>query len=226
MTVVQKSEEPVRARRTSRLVGWGLLAGGALFFIGGGMHPKEDPPDVTVKEHLRIMFEDPTWYPSHAVLLAGMVLIAAALVALVRGTLAVPPAQSAAVLAAVTAVLAAAGMLLHLVIATESDEIDHGHATPLTDVNVVVETITTPAFGLGIAVLAAVGAATRTIGNWVVAVPGVVGGLAYALAGATFLITDRLNFLFPLAAGIGVWAVVAGIALLRRRATAPATSAA
>lgn len=67
---------------------------------------------------------------------------------------------------------------------------------------------------------AVVGAATRTVGNVVTAVPGVVGGVAYALAGATILITDALDGLFPLAAGIAVWAAAAGVGLLlRRRAT-------
>jgi hypothetical protein len=40
------------------------------------MHPHEDPPDVTVKEHMRVMFEDPAWYPSHTVLLPDMAVLA------------------------------------------------------------------------------------------------------------------------------------------------------
>jgi len=57
---------------------------------------------------------------------------------------------------------------------------------------------------------------TRTIGNWVAAVLGVIGGVAYALAGGTFLLTDRLNFLFPISSGIALWAMAAGIGLLLR----------
>jgi hypothetical protein len=210
------------ARRTSPLVGAGLIAGGVLFFVGGGMHPKEDPPDVTLYEHMRIMFGNPDWYPSHALLLAGTVLIAAALLVLVRGgSLAgVPRAQAAATAAAVGAAVAAPGMLLHLVAAVEADAIGAGLPTPITDAQVVVETLTAPLFGLGVALLAVVGAATRTVGNIVTAVPGVVGGVAYALAGATILITDALDGLFPLAADIAVWAAAAGVGLLlRRRAT-------
>jgi hypothetical protein len=210
------------ARRTGPLVGAGLIAGGVLFSVGGGMHPKEDPPDVTLYEHMRIMFGNPDWYPSHALLLAGTVLIAAALLVLVRGgSLAgVPRAQAAATAAAVGAAVAVPGMLLHLVAAVEAGAIGAGPPTPIADAQVVVETLTAPLFGLGVAWFAVVGAPTRTVGNVVTAVPGVVGGVAYALAGATILITDALDGLSPLAAGIAVWAAAAGVGLLlRRRAT-------
>jgi hypothetical protein len=124
------------------------------------MHPKEDPPGVSVKEHMRVMFEDPAWYPAHVVLFVGMVLIAASLVALVRGrSLAgVPRAHVAAVIAAVAASLAAPGMLLHLIAATDADRIAAHQSTPITDVQVIVESITVPAFGFSIAALAVIGA--------------------------------------------------------------------
>lgn len=114
-----------------------------------------------------------------------MILIAASLLALVRGgALAqVARAQTVATIAAVAAVLAAADMLLHLVVAVEADRLAAGRSTPLTDVHVVAETLTVPAFGLSIAALALVGAWTRTVGNPVAAVLGVVGGLVCACRG-------------------------------------------
>jgi len=53
---------------------------------------------------------------------------------------------------------------------------------------------------------------------------GAVGGAAFALAGATFLLTDALDPLFPLAGAIGLWAVATGI-WLRRRAPAAGRAA-
>jgi hypothetical protein len=207
-----------RRDNTSPLIAWGLLAGGLLFLAGGPLHPKEDPPDVTVREHLRVMFENSSWYPAHALLLAGVVLIAAALVVLARGrSLAgVPRAQTAATVAAVAAVASVPGMLLHLVAASEAGAIAAGDATPLTDVLLVIETLSVPAFGFSIAALAVVGALTRTLGDPVTAVLGVVGGVGYGLAGATILLTDALNFLFPAATGIALWAAIAGARLLLR----------
>ena len=205
------------------LVGGGLVAGGAFFLAGGPMHPDQDPPDVSLHEHLRLMYEDPAWWSSHAVLLVGMVLIAAALVGLVRGRslAALPRVHTVALAAAVAASAAAVDMLLHLVSAVDADRIAAGQPTPLTDVQVVVETVTVPAFGFTIAALAVVGAATRMLGNRVVAVAGVLGGVGYGLAGATFLFSDQLDALFPAATGIALWALAAGAGLLlRHRRTA------
>ncbi len=224
VSTTQEIDKHVRDCRASPLVGWGLLAGGALFFVGGSMHPKEDPPDVTVLEHLRIMFENPAWYPSHGVLLVGMVLLAVSLIALVRGgTLArVRSAHVAGAIAAVAAVLGSLDMLLHLVAASEADKIAAHGSTPITNVHVALATLTVPFFGCSVAALAVVGAWSGTLGSRVIAVIGAVGGVGYGLAGGTVLFTDRLDFLFPFASGIGVWAFAAGIGLLiRRRATRP-----
>jgi hypothetical protein len=56
---------------------------------------------------------------------------------------------------------------------------------------------------------------TRTLGGWLAAPFGVIGGVGFALAGATFLFTDKLDPLFPLAACIALWALAAGVHLLR-----------
>lgn len=225
MSSAQLPEKHLRAGRATRLVGWGLLAGGAFYFAGGSMHPSEDPPGLSVKEHLQILFSDPSWYSSHALLLVAMIFISTSLVALARGgALArVPRAQAVATIAAGAAVLAAVDMLLHLVVAAEADRLAAGQSTPLTDVHVVAETLTVPAFGFSLAALAVAGARTRTVGNPLTAVLGVVGGVAYGLAGATLLFTDALNFLFPVSTAIALWAIAVGIGLLlRSRAASPA----
>ncbi len=210
---------PRRPARSSRpLVAWGLVAGGAFFLAGGPMHPKEDPVGVTLREHLRVMFENPSWYSGHAVLLVGMVLIAASLVALARTRALsdVPRAQGAVRVAAIAAAVAAPAMLLHLIAAVDADAIAAGRSTPTSDVQNIVETIAVPAFGFSIAALAIIGAMTRTLGNWPAAAAGVLGGVGYGLAGATFLFTDKLDALFPAATGIAVWTIAAGVGLLLR----------
>jgi hypothetical protein len=218
MSTLSRAVERTRGTNVSPLVGWLLIAGGVIYFVGGSMHPKEDPVGVSLKERLRIMYEDSAWFPAHTVFLVGMVLLAAALVVLPRGggLRVVGKAHTAAVVAAVATTAAAAGSLLHLLSGSEADRIASGASTPLTDVLLVAETIYAPAFGLSIAALAVVGAMTHTLGNWPATVFGVVGGLAYALAGGTFLLTDALDPLFPVASAIAVWAVIAGVVALRR----------
>jgi len=220
MSRSNQPEECVRAR-SHPIVAWALLAGGAIFFVGGALHPKEDPPGVSLKEHLRVMYEDGNWYPGHALLFVGMALMAAALIALVRsGALTrVRAAYVAGVAAAITTSLGAVAAFLHLIMATEADRIADGLSTPLNNLNLVVETIVTPAFGLSIATLAVLGARTGSIGNRTAAGLAVVGGTAWALAGATFVFTEALNPLFPLAGLLGAWAIVTAVSLLRRSGT-------
>jgi hypothetical protein len=238
-TTMGRTGTSAGTRRAGRRAGWILLAGGVFFLAGGPLHPHEDPPGVSVKEHMRIMFDDPSWYPAHIVLLIGMAGIAAALVMLARsqawsaGSGPSAPADSrdgergrrylraALVVAGAATVVATPAMLLHLIAALDAGRIAAHHATPLTDVQVVVETVTVPIFGLSIAVLAVIGALSRTLGNWIAAVFGVLGGVGYAIAGATFLFTEATDPLFPTAAGIALWAVIAGIGLLRRRPARP-----
>ena len=136
------------------------------------------------------------------------------------------PLARVAVVVAAAASLGAVAAFLHLIMATEADRIADGLSTPLTNLSLVVETIVTPAFGLSIAALAVLGARTGSIGNRTAAGLAVVGGTAWALAGATFAFTDALNPLFPLAGLLGVWAIVTAVSLLRRtRTTDPAPHA-
>ena len=223
MSTIESTETDVRKIRASTLAGWGLMAGGAAFFVGGSLHPGEDPPGLTLKQHLLLLYEDPSWYPAHALLLLAMALIAASLVALVRSrTLAPARVHPALTVAAIAAVLGAAASVLHLVMATEADRLAAGDSVPLTDVSLAVETLINPAVGLSIAAVALIGALTNTLGYRLTCVFGVTGGLAYALAGGTALFTDQLNFLFPFSAGIAVWAIAAGLGLvLRARASGP-----
>jgi len=218
VATVERNGTNVRMSRTDSIGRWGLLVGGASFFAGGSIHPRDDPPGLNVKELVRVLYEDPSWEPSHALLVLGFGLIAASLVALARGETfaAAPRVHTVSIVTATAAALAALATLLQTVAATEADSIAADASTPLTDVSLVLESLGALAFGISIAVLAVVGALTRTIGNRVTAPLGIAGGVAYMLAGGTVLFTEALNFLFPLSAATALWAVVAAIGLLRR----------
>ena len=80
-----------------------------------------------------------------------------------------------------------------------------------------------PLWALGIAALAVAGGLSRTLGNPMTLVLGVVGGLAHALAAATIAFTDRFDALFPVGSLLGVWGVVVGLmVLLRKGGSSPA----
>ncbi|HEU5107616.1 MAG TPA: hypothetical protein VFT95_03485 [Micromonosporaceae bacterium] len=218
------TRERTPAHRTNPLTAWLLAAGGVLFVAGGAMHPTDDRPDLSMAQQLKVMYEDPAWYPGHAAMFVGMVLITVALAALTRDprVAGVPRARKATIFAAAASALATVGALLHLVAATDADRIGHHDSMPpLSGAYLVLETISVPIFAFGVAALAVIGALTHTLGNRFIAVPGVVGGVGYGLAAGTAVFTPVFDFLFPTAVAVGLWAAAAGIWLLRRRPPSP-----
>jgi hypothetical protein len=108
-------------------------------------------------------------------------------------------------------------MLIHLFAATEAEAIEDGDSTALIAFHTWNETIVNPLWGLAIATLATAGGITRTVGNRITLVLGLVGGLTFAMATATIAFTDLFDPLFPVSSMIGVWAAAVGaIGLLRR----------
>ncbi|HWD80484.1 MAG TPA: hypothetical protein VG497_16425 [Kribbella sp.] len=208
---------PIHSGRINRAAAYCLLLGGIAFFAGGSLHPKDNGSNGTKLEQLHDMLVDPLWYPAHAVFLAGIALITGGIITIRRrGALQGGMARLVSVVAA-TSVLATLAMLIHLFAATQAKAIENGDSTPLIVFHTWNETIVNPLWGLAIAALATAGGITRTVGNRITLVLGLVGGLTYALATATIAFTDLFDSLFPVSSLIGVWAGALGaIGLLRR----------
>jgi hypothetical protein len=186
------------------------------FFAGGAMHPGDSGTGSKVAQ-LHEMLVDDKWYPSHALLLVAMVSFAVAILSLRRrGDLTGAMAAVTRVVA-VIAVVAAAGMVLHLFSALGADAIADGEQTLVYRLQALNETVVDASWGLGMAALAVAGGLSRTLGNPVTLALGLVGGLAFALASGTIAYTDRFDGLFPVGSLIGVWAVVVGLMTLVRR---------
>jgi hypothetical protein len=168
------TEPNARSQRGAALL---LLLGGVTFFVAGGIHPKGASQGTKVAQ-LYEMLIDPLWYPAHVVFLVAMGCFAAGIVGLrrrpdidVRTARVVGPASWIAVVGLV-------GMVFHLFAATAASGIADGDATLLYNVHVLNETVINPLWGLSIAALALVGGLTRTVGNRLTLVIGVVGGVA------------------------------------------------
>jgi hypothetical protein len=197
-----------------------LAAAGLLLAAGGLMHPHADA-EAGYEQALAGMFGASAWTASHGLTLSAFLLVAVALAALLR---AVGDGWAVRVRRAGWAVVAGAGLAAveavpHLLASTEADALLRGDATPLTDLHAVLQAVATPAFGLAVAALALTTAGDRTLGNGrVAALAGVLGGLAYALAGPLMLLTEdpALSPLFAGAAPIAVWFVLAGARTGRR----------
>jgi hypothetical protein len=203
----------------NRLTSWYLAAGGVLFLAGVALHPHEHVAGGTIDEQFHAMFSDSRWYPAHVLLLAGLALMAGALVGLARNVPSGWPRRSIR-FAAFSAVVGTAAMVLHLFAKLDDAHIVSGENTPLLFAHAGVETLTVPLVGIAFALLAFTGGRTRALGNPVTASLAVVGGLGYALAGATAPFISTFTPLFDLVGLVGVWAaVVGGMQALRRHDT-------
>ena len=211
---------PPRLERTGHLF---LIAGGVAFFASGPLHPTgSDTGDKT--EQLHSMLVESTWYPSHLIALLGFACVAAGLLALRREAVIRDRLGRLLTASAAVAAVATVGALIHLFAATQAAEIEDGGTTPLVVALMGVETIVNPAWGLMIAALAVAGGLTRALGNRIVLAPGLLGGLAFALATATIAYVDTFDPLFPVAGLAGVWLVATGLVGLTRRPSAGVAS--
>ena len=202
--------------RSARLGGTCLALGGVALFAGGVAHPQPRIQGTKV-ETLHDMFVQPTWYPSHALLLASFALFATAVLLLrKRGDLD-PRMRRAVTVASVLLVVGTLSMAVHLFDALGAESIADGQPALVYEVATWNETIFSTLWGLGIITLSAVGGLTRTLGNRITMPLGVVGGVAWCLAAATVAFIDLFDPLFPIAGTlIPVWAVAAGVMWARR----------
>ena len=202
--------------RTGQLGGASLALGGVLFFAGGINHP-QSTIDGTKIETLHDMFVQPAWYPSHALLLASFALFATAVLLLRRRDDLEPRTRQTMNLVAVFLVVGALSMAVHMFDALGAESIADGQPALVHEVATWNETIFSTLWGLGIITLAAVGGATRTLGNRITMPLGVAGGVAWCLAAATVAFVDVFDPLFPIAGTlIPVWAIATGVAWASR----------
>ncbi|MEU7914608.1 hypothetical protein [Microbispora bryophytorum] len=206
---------PSTVSRLNRVSGICLVLGGITFIAGGATHPGDSGEGDKVQQ-LHEMLVQPSWYPSHALLLLSMGLFAAGIFAISRRDLGRSMVAATKVVAGVGA-LAIVGMAAHLFAALEADSLAAGQPTTISTMQTWNETIIDTLWALSIAFLAVAGGLTRTVGNRVTLALGLAGGLAYALASATIAFTDRFDPLFPVGSLIGIWAAAAGVMAVTRK---------
>ena len=207
--------------RTAALLG----TAGVLLGAGGNLHPHGH--GETVEEYLASMLGAPTWPIAHLLLLAGTVLAAAAFTVLSRTAVSGAVRRWARV-AAVGWVLGGLEGIPHLLADRVLDGLTHHHETPMLDLHALLQVGATPLLGLtGAALAVAAARAVRTRSAWVLAIPAVVGGLGYAVAGPLVNLTHDVGVagLFPLQAGLALWLIGAAALTARGRLTTSTTTA-
>jgi hypothetical protein len=215
-TMIEARPNALRTSRLERAAGPCLVLGGVAFFIGGITHPSDSGHGNKVRQ-LHDMLVSSSWYPSHAMLLAAMALFAAAVIAFRRQRDLTPRVERLLTVVLVISCNAMVNMTVHLLAALGADSLTDGKQSLLSRVQAVNETVDA-LWGLAIAALAVVGGWTRSVGNRVTMLFGLVGGLAFALASATIPYTDTFDPLFKIGSLIAIWAVLVGVDAARQRA--------
>lgn len=189
-----------------------LAGAGILFAAGGLLHPDGD----TVTQLLA-----PTWPLAHSFLLAALALLAAGAGRLWAGAAGWPrQVRTATLVLAGAAVLSVVEMVPHLLASSEAHAVEHGGAHPLLDMHQSLGLVSNAVLGLSVAALAVLAARTRTLGSGAVpAAFAVLGGVAFAVAAPLIVATgiEALGVLFSGSVLMGLWLVLSGALLLRRR---------
>jgi hypothetical protein len=196
-----------------------------LLGVGGNLHPHGH--GETVDDYLASMLGAPTWPVAHVLLLVGTLLAAVGFGALAR-TAASGTVRRWARVAAVGWALGGLEGIPHLLADRDLDGLTQHHETPMLDLHAVLQIGATPLLGLTGAALALVTArAVRTPVARLLAVPAVVGGIGYAVAGPLVNLTHDVGVagLFPLQAGLALWLVGAAVLTVRGRLTTPGAAA-
>ncbi len=200
--------------------GAAIGAGGLLVLAGTQLHPHDGA--ASVHETLAQYFRASTWDVSHLLILVGLWVTVAGLLLARRDGVFDPRLRRQLLVTATCWALVSIELVPHLLARHDLDALQHHGETPVLDLHLVLGAVATPLFGLTAALLAVALAVTgRTWPAALLAVPGVLGGVAYAFAGPLIYLTDNVAFA-PLFAGQGLVAlflVGTGIRMLARTRT-------
>ena len=210
------STAATRTPAMRRAAGILLVVAGITFFLYGPLHPG-DSGQGSKLDALIEMLEDPMWAPAHLVGLVSYACFTAAVLAIRKGVELDPVMTRVAGAVFAIGVLGTVAMVLHTLAFAGVDAIRAGGEDSIWfQLQTWNEAIVNAVWALSLAVLAAAGGLTRTVGNRIIMPLGVVGALAYSLALATIPFVDTFDPLFPISGLLAVWAVIAGVMMLAR----------
>lgn len=210
MTTSRNTQNPAPRRPQ----GWrlALLGSGAALLAGGPMHPDSDASG-SMREELATMTADDMWVPGHTLVVAGTVLLVVGLWMARRRQVWPRTADRPLAVAVVALSLYAVETVFHLAAVVDSHALHHGHAAPVAFTHLGLAALLYPVSGLAVVYLAATLFRIQGGLRRVVAMLGVIGGLAHAVVVPLTFLSPDTEFT-PLFAVAGVllalWALGTG----------------
>lgn len=164
------------------------------------------------------MTADPAWVPSHALILASVVLLTVGLLGARRDVLWPTRATSALRIAGVAMALYVVEAVFHLAAAVDSDRLAAGDFAPIAFAHIALAAVLYPVSGLAIIHLSWKLLPTMSLPQRTLAVAGMLGGFLHATVIPTTLIFGDLETspMFAFAAVlIAVWSIGVGLVGIR-----------
>lgn len=193
---------------------WVLIVGAVALFIGGILHPEEDPA-LSGHAAEAAWIGDPLWVPSHSLILLSSTLFALGLFGLLRSHPDLPTAaRRAGWVTAAGAVLLVIENVPHLAAASESDAAAAGHSTPFLSTHMALSLVAFPVFGFALAAFAVLSG--RHLTHPALAIAAVIGGISWGLGPWAVgpLGLEQLDVLFIIGMLMALWFAVVGIRAL------------
>lgn len=213
-TMIESRPSAGPPSRLERFAGPSFVLGGIAFFIGGLTHPSDSGHGNKVQQ-LHDMLVGSSWYPSHALLLAAVALVAVGIYALRQRRDLTAGMERLLRFVFVIACVATVSMTVHLLAPLGAASVADGKQSLLSRVQTLNELVDA-AWALSLAALAVAGGLTGTLGNRATIPFGLVGGLAFALGSATISFTDTFDPIFKVGSLLSIWAIAAGVMAARR----------
>ena len=161
------------------------------------------------------MLANPSWVPSHALMLVGFVSFFFGLASYYRSA---APGSSARLrrwllLAMCGTALQVVEMALHTAAYVDAANLVAGRSTPVLTTHLVMTPLFYPIFGVTVAGFVIVASGDRAIGSPWIGWLGVLGVLAHGAAGVLVPVfnVEWARVLFPMIVAFAVWAVIAGL---------------
>ena len=191
-----------------------FVAAGVLIVWGGSQHP-----DGTTMAQ---MLADPTWRPTHMLMLVGFVALTVALATWIR--MAPPPMRRLMMLIVAAAALQTFEMFLHTIADVDAENARVGGSTPVLTAHLQMSLFVYPIFAVAMIAFIVRMTQARLIGSKWIAWLGVLGVAAHGLSSPLVLglRIPQAVILFPMLILLAVWLVLAGIWPAPRTAGAPA----
>ena len=192
---------PAKTSMTWRLL---FILGGLIYVGGGSQHPRGGMVD---------MLADPAWFPSHAVIFVGLVLLTAGWVILRRTAACSRTLDRLLLLAIAASALEVVEMALHTMAYVDLEALRAGESTPIHTTHTWFAIAVYPLFGLILIAVIWLGQREGVLGSawisWVGILGGIFHGAAVLIVGAAGMLQAQV--LFPAAAiCLSLWFVLAG----------------